>query len=164
MTSVSAPDAHAPYLRTLLQVLPAELSAVLPLELVVERLGVVIVDQYETLSGRQGVVGVEDELVTAGRWLAADVELWVSGRHGVLLDRVGHAGEPVHQHVDALSLLRVVGAQGRVRAAGKPAGGLGLTGAAKLSERVDQQRGERGYWLGLDGVVSHSQIVFTLLM
>jgi hypothetical protein len=38
----------------------------------------------------------------------------------------------MHQRVDALGLVWVVAAQGRVGAAGKPAGDLGLTGAAKL--------------------------------
>src|SRR5579875_272700 len=40
----AAADSHAPHLRPLLQVVPDKLAAVLGLELIIQRLGVVVVD------------------------------------------------------------------------------------------------------------------------
>jgi hypothetical protein len=54
-------------------------------ELVVERLGVVVVDEHERLAGCQTLVDVEDHLVATGPWLGADVDLGVVGGHDLLL-------------------------------------------------------------------------------
>lgn len=74
-------DPHPPYLRTLLEVLPGELTGVLSLELVLQRLGVVVVDEDEALAGIEVLVGGEDQLVAAGGRLGSDVELTVGTGH-----------------------------------------------------------------------------------
>jgi hypothetical protein len=55
----------------------------------------------------------------------------------------------------------VVASERRVRPAGEPAGGLGVTHRAELPERIDEQLGERPNRLGLGGWgASHSHVVF----
>jgi hypothetical protein len=56
-----APDPHTPNLGSLLQVIPRELARKLSLKLIVEGLGVVIVDQEERLTGMQLVERFENQ-------------------------------------------------------------------------------------------------------
>lgn len=72
--SGTAADADPPHLRALLKVVPFELVGVLGGELVVQRFWVVVVDEHEAIAGRQVGVGLEDQVVSAGRDLLADVE------------------------------------------------------------------------------------------
>src|SRR6185312_15247143 len=69
-----ATDLHLPDLRALLQVIPGELPGVLRLELVIERLRIVIVHQYEALAGLELLVSVEDLAVSLHRDEPADIE------------------------------------------------------------------------------------------
>src|SRR5690606_39690045 len=71
-------DAHAPYLGPLLQWVPGELAGVLGGELVVERLGVVVVDEHVGRARREGVPGREDHPVPLGGYEPPDVELLVA--------------------------------------------------------------------------------------
>src|SRR5690606_5495567 len=86
-----APDAHPPGLRALLQVLPAERAGVFGGELVVQRLGVVVVDQDEAVPSAERVVGLEDQLVAAGGDLGSYVQLPVLGHGRRLLYVAGSA-------------------------------------------------------------------------
>src|SRR5690606_19573158 len=63
--------------RALLQVVPGELPWLGGLELVIQRSGIVVVDQFETLSGTQLVPSIEDHRVALPRLHVADVELLI---------------------------------------------------------------------------------------
>src|SRR5579864_6410765 len=75
-------DAHPPDLRPLLEIRPGELPRLLRLELVVERLGIVIVDEDERLPRTERLKRREDDRVTPGGRQRPDVEvgLRVCGR------------------------------------------------------------------------------------
>src|ERR1035437_2832908 len=60
LTTRSA-DAHAPHFRSLLQVVPGEFPALLELKLIIQWFGVVIVHQYEGLSGLEFFISLEDQ-------------------------------------------------------------------------------------------------------
>src|SRR6185437_4193127 len=69
-----AADLHLPDLRALLQVIPGELPRVLRLELVIERLRIVVVHQHEALAGLELLVSVEDLAMALHRNEPADIE------------------------------------------------------------------------------------------
>src|SRR5690606_8075038 len=71
-------DAHAPHVGPVLQRFPGELAGVLGGELVVERLGVVVVDEHVGRARREGVPGREDHPVPLGGYEPPDVELLVA--------------------------------------------------------------------------------------
>src|SRR6185312_15427607 len=70
-------DLDSPHLGPAFDVGPRELVRVLGLELVIERLWVVIVDQYERAADIELVDQVENLLVTLRRHQAADIDLGV---------------------------------------------------------------------------------------
>ena len=61
-------DPYLPYLRPLLQVVPGEQAVELSLELVVERFGVVVVDQDE---GLPGLRALKVSKIISWRWRGA---------------------------------------------------------------------------------------------
>lgn len=61
------PDAHAPDLRSLLEVFPSEAPGLFRFELVVERLGIVVVDEFERVVGCQGGEGPRELFRGCGR-------------------------------------------------------------------------------------------------
>src|SRR5690606_7738057 len=66
---------HAPLCWALFQVLPAHAVSALGLELVVQRLRVVVVDELERRARLELIEGAEDERVPLARWDGADVQL-----------------------------------------------------------------------------------------
>src|SRR5579875_853515 len=73
-------DPHLPGTGPRLLVLPGELAGVLGLELVVKRLGVVVVHQYEARARAKPAIGGKDHFVAAGWGHVSDVEHLVSLR------------------------------------------------------------------------------------
>src|SRR5450759_2973492 len=73
---------HPPDLWSLFEVVPGELAGVLRRELVVQRLGVVVVDKHEGRAGFQRCEGVEDQLVADAGDLGTDIDDAVGGGHG----------------------------------------------------------------------------------
>lgn len=73
-------DPDSPNVGTAFEVVPAHLARTFGLELVIERLGVVIIDQYKTLTAREFFVGLEDQRMTLRRRQLSNVELG-SGTH-----------------------------------------------------------------------------------
>src|SRR5690606_20305017 len=69
-----AADPHPPDLGALLEVVPGEIALVLGVELVEERLRVVIVDQDEALPGNESRVVLEDHRMATSRRLRANVQ------------------------------------------------------------------------------------------
>lgn len=64
-------DAHAPDGRSLFQIFPRKFAGVFKGELIIERLGVVIVDQQKTFTWLERSKGLEDErMALCGRHLA----------------------------------------------------------------------------------------------
>jgi hypothetical protein len=121
-----------------------------------------VVDEHEPRSGRQSIVGVEDQLVAAGGRLGANVELRVGGRRRQLLGRVRDARESVHQRVDLLGWAGVLAAQRRVGLTGEAVGVLSVPTHRERAQRLGQDGGERiERRLGLEGNVGRHQIVFT---
>lgn len=65
---VRAAQTHAPDFRSLFQVIPGELAAQLGLELVKERLRVVVIDQDEALTWSQRLKALKDERMSLHGW------------------------------------------------------------------------------------------------
>ena len=74
LASDVAADLHLPDLGALLQVVPGKLAGVLRLELVIERLWIVVVHQHEALAGLELLVSVEDLAMALHRDEPADIE------------------------------------------------------------------------------------------
>src|SRR5512146_160181 len=66
--------ANAPHLRPLLHILPQQLPLVLGDELIVERFGVMIVDEEETAAQRQRVETPEDDRMAPRGWQVPHIE------------------------------------------------------------------------------------------
>ncbi|CDX53615.1 hypothetical protein MPL3365_180222 [Mesorhizobium plurifarium] len=85
-----AADLDAPDLRPPFEIGPGELPGMFRLELVIERLGIMIVDENELPAKSQFIDELEDLLVPLHRHEAADIYLVWSGcmRHRFILDCV----------------------------------------------------------------------------
>src|SRR5690242_11712511 len=59
----AAADAHAPIVRARFKIFPGELIGALGLELIKQRLGIVVIDQDKAFARRQGFKGAKDERV-----------------------------------------------------------------------------------------------------
>src|SRR5512139_3240624 len=69
-----AANANPPHIRTAFQVFPAELAAVFGLELVIERLGVVVIDQEQGFARSQFGEGAEYQWMAVTRNNGADID------------------------------------------------------------------------------------------
>src|SRR5690606_4973905 len=67
-------DPHAPHLRALLEVLPAEAARQLGFELVAQRARIVVVDQHNRVPGREHLERAEDRRMFLARRYAAPVQ------------------------------------------------------------------------------------------
>jgi hypothetical protein len=83
---VHSADAYAPDLRALFQVLPGDRTRLLRLELVKQRLGIVIIDQLKRITRRQPRERGENELVPL---------TWSNLTHIQLGERAGRL--PIHK-------------------------------------------------------------------
>src|ERR1035437_3403623 len=148
---------HPPDLWSLLEVVPGELAGVLRRELVVQRLGVVVVDQHEARAGFQRCEGLDDQLVADAGDLGTDIDDAVGDGHGGFLSvgqgrRLGlgfQERDVVHGAVQPLGLNRVGVAQQGPRIRREPARFLGLPGAGELAAGTCQNSGE-----SVDGLVT----------
>src|SRR5699024_8214655 len=84
MSGRDAADPYAPGLGAFFEILPGELAGMFGLELVIQWLGIVIVDQYERGAVVQTVVGLEDQFVPARRDFFTDIEHDVVSHRGLL--------------------------------------------------------------------------------
>src|SRR5690606_16676056 len=96
-------NAHSPYVRSLGQVVPAELAGPLDLDLVIERLRIVVVGQLQALPGGQAVQNLENAGVPLPRRNVPHVQLQDRlrlSRHDdhPLFDRVITATVTAHPH------------------------------------------------------------------
>src|SRR5699024_856661 len=86
---LGAADAHTPALGPLFERIPGELAGLLGGELVVQRFGIVIVDEHERITDAEPVIGLEDQFVSTGGNLGAHIEFDVFGHGGSSFIRRG---------------------------------------------------------------------------
>src|SRR5664280_814434 len=78
------PDAHTPQLGTRLEIVPGELTGVLGLELVVQRLRIVVVDDHESTPGYKVIIGGEDHVMALSVGENAHIQLLVPQIFGIV--------------------------------------------------------------------------------
>jgi hypothetical protein len=66
-------NTHPPGLRSAFEIFPFEFTGILGLELVIQRLGVMVVDQLKTLPGLEFFKGSKDQRVALGGRGLADI-------------------------------------------------------------------------------------------
>src|SRR5574340_45413 len=94
-----AANANPPHIRTAFQVFPAELAAVFGLELVIERLGVVVIDQEQGFARSQFGEGAENQWMALTRNNGADIDGVLGGCGHDRSPDVGEGGFNSNQNV-----------------------------------------------------------------